>query len=153
VVQMKYSDLNLNQFINALARLAGRPLPVKSAYNVKKWADLVMSARKKISEEYQNEILGQYAEKDEKGAIKLKEPGNPGSYTIPSAELDAFNKATEEFGARTFKLERRKIILEELGNIEISASELTALEPIVTTLEEESMGREHLKAVPEAVAP
>jgi hypothetical protein len=148
MVQFKYSDLNSMQFINAISRLSGRPLPVKTAYNVKKWADAIMAARKKISEEFQAEVLTEFAEKGEDGAIRLKDKHDLSSYTIPEDAQAAYNEAMEKFGERLYKLDRRKIVLEELGNIEISASELTALEPVLTTVEEEAMSREHLKAVP-----
>lgn len=148
MVQMKYNELNNMQFITALQRLAQRPLPVKAAYNVKKWADVIQRARATISAEYSKEVLGTFAEKNEDGTVKLKNPSDASSYTVPEDQMEGFTKVHDEFGERTFNLERRKILLEDLGNIDISAAEIAGLEPILTTLEEETMAREHLKAVP-----
>jgi hypothetical protein len=149
MVKFTYQQLNNQNFHMAVSRLANYPLPARVAYNVKKWADKIMQARTKISEEYNNDVLNAFAEKGEDGKIKLAEPGNPGSYTIPEAVQADYQKALDAFGEREYTFDRQPILIEDLPpNFNISASDLSALDKLLGERETQAEQVPHLAAVP-----
>jgi hypothetical protein len=71
-----------------------------------------------------------YAEKDEKGEIKLTN-GAPGTFTIPDSAKEAFDKDSADLFSIEVKLKWSKLFLEELDEVKLSGSELAALEPVI----------------------
>lgn len=130
MIQMKYSHLVRNDFTMALQKLARLPLPVRTAYQVKKILEEVQNARKKVASEFTETILKKYAKKDEKGEF-VRPEGDPNGFMPPeqvSPEMTADEKA---FGENVFKSDRFQIHYTSLGNAQISAQEIEVLEPLL----------------------
>lgn len=130
--EMKYSQM-AGGFSPTLQKLARLPLPVKTAYAVKKIADAIHSEQKRMREAFNKEILEPLAKKNEKGELIKDETGD---VQIDDAKKEEFEAAQKAFGERSFRIDRYKLKLDLFESINLSASELSALDPIIEDPEE-----------------
>lgn len=128
---MKYSQMT-GGFAPSLQKLVRMPLPTKTAYAIKKITDAVTVEQKKMRKSF-NELYEQYAKKDEKGALQKDEHGD---VIVDEAKMEEFQKAQETFGEKEFVIHREKLSLALFSDINISAAELSALDPILQDPEE-----------------
>lgn len=129
MIKMTYQQVSGFEFTRAMQKLAQTPMSTKVAYNIKKLADAMNKQREVISQEYQRDIVDKYAKKDEKGEL-VRPEGQPQGFDIDAEKVEEFQKVQEDFGKREFTIERFKLTLADLEQVKLSASELTALEPI-----------------------
>jgi hypothetical protein len=138
MITMTYSQINNQQFLSAVSHLCNAKLPTKVAYQVKKIADEVMRARKTIANEYMETIVKPYSEKNPDGSIKFETDSNgvpdPSMIMISDDKKKDFEIRVDGFGEKELKIDRDKIFLESLSNIDVSATMLSALEPIITEM-------------------
>lgn len=120
-IKMTYAQLNNESFLNAVRELGNQKLPVKVAYSVKKLIDSIHSARTKIASEYKSEIIE-----------KFGKMGDDGSFDIEDTKKDEAKQAAISFGDKEIDLGREKLYLESLQTIDLTASQLSSLEPVVT---------------------
>jgi hypothetical protein len=125
MIQIAYEKISSPAFVMAMQKLTGAQFDVKTAYSVKKLADALQSAKNKVHQEYEKEVLQKYADKDEAG--KLKQPIH-----LPDEVKDAFLAAQEEFGKRTLTIDRGRLTMDQLGRIQLSAQDLSALEELIS---------------------
>jgi hypothetical protein len=116
-----------------MQKLTSIPFPVKVGYSIKKITDDLTRQRKVMADEYNAEIVEAHAKRDEKNEIVRPEKGSPGDF-IP-ADPQKLAEAVEAFGDRSFEIKRNKIRLSELGDVQLSVSELTVLEPLISDVE------------------
>ncbi len=117
-------------FSQAIQKLSSAQLNPRGSYAIKKIVDALTKQMTVVREAYQKELVSQYPKKDEKGAVI------PGELDVPEAKQVEFAKAQEDFGAREFTIDRNKLSFADLGNLTISAVELTLLEPIIAMPDE-----------------
>lgn len=128
-IRLTMKDLNKGGFFEALGKLYHADLSPKTAYRVKRIGDKVESELKNGRLLHQN-LVKKYAEKDEKGEVKLTD-GRPGTFTIPDAQKEAFQKEQAELFDIAFMLKWDKLYLEELAETKLSASDLAVLSPLI----------------------
>jgi hypothetical protein len=137
---VKYKEITSPHFNVAFQNLSVQALPVKVAYNIKKMADKLHEVRKQIALDYQKEIVEIFAKKNPDGTLahpkdkdgnELKDQFEP-----DETQKEAMAKAVDNFGEKTVSIDRQKLILEDLGAVQLSAAELSAVEPLFTTREE-----------------
>lgn len=121
-------------FHAAIRKLCSGQFEVKLAYNIKRLGDKIKQAGKKMKWDFEKELQEKFAERDEKGEIKLDENDPSTLFTVADKDKEEFNKAEKEFGEVEIEIERNHITLANLGNMNWSASELTFLEPIYVPL-------------------
>lgn len=130
MIRLKYSQVSNQNLAQAIQKLARSPMRMKTAYNVKRLVDKLQSARREIATEFERDILGEYAEKDENGKVKYTD-GNP---SVPVEKEEAFFKAQEAFGEKTYTLDRDKLSARALmddASVMFSPADLAALDAIV----------------------
>jgi hypothetical protein len=133
MIQMTYDQLMAEQFTNAIRKIANMNLHPRQAYAVKKIGDKLNLQRQKIVEEYRKDVTETFAKRDEQGGIAF----NPmGGFEVADESKEQFAKAQAEFGKRIFTLDRERLVLEQLGDIKLSAVDLTFLEPIIISQED-----------------
>lgn len=132
MIELSYEKLSNQGFLNAIQKLAAYPLPIKGAYNVKKLCDSIHKARKEISQEYMDVIVGKFAKKDEQGEA-ITEDGQIAFKDETPEEKDAFLKCQEEFGKKLKTISRDKLLvgLHIPDSIQLSASDLYTLESVL----------------------
>lgn len=137
---VKYKQITSPYFIDAMHFLTTQTFPVKVAYNIKKVADKLEAVKKKIALEYQNEIVEKFAKKNADGSLAHPKDADGKEITeqfdLDETQKDAMKAAVEAFGDKTVDIDRYKITIEELGNVELTASHLSALDPILTSMED-----------------
>ncbi len=131
MIEVSYASLNNPRFNMAFGKLMNAPLNVKTSYQLKKIADALIAEQTKVQKLYTDEIVNKFGKKDEKGEL-IHPANNPAGFDIPEEAMEAFNAANVEFQKRTFTIDRTKILLADLGNLTMAATELTLLEPFYT---------------------
>ena len=131
MIELQYRHLNNKKFIDTLVKVSNTPLKgegrVKEIYNISRMVDKVQQESKKAYEVWQKTLTGLEFE-------EVVVEGQP-PQKVPKDKF-AFTKAEEEFMEISFKIERNKIPVSVLEQMEISAQDLLALEPIVDGLEQ-----------------
>ena len=109
---------------------AGTTLPLKGAYKINK----IKKAVEKESEFYQEkfqEIVDQYARKDENGEVVFSEDGN--QIMIKEGMVEECNKALEDLQGLEVEIDNYGLILDDLGeDAECTPEELEALMPFMS---------------------
>jgi DNA-binding protein H-NS len=131
MIQLTYKQAMEFEFVRTMRKLATTPMQTHTAYSIKKITDALMSARKKVASEWETDILAIYAKKDEKGEV-IRSKEDPERFEILEDKLSEFKAKQEEFGNRVITIERAKLTLSDLASVQLSAAELTALEPLYT---------------------
>lgn len=129
MIKMSYHEISNFGFTQAVQKLAGTPMNTRLAYAIKKIVDELNRGRKKVSTEYQAEIVAKYAKKDAEGKI-IHPEGHPEAFDIDETHKEAFTKDQEAFGIREYEINRAKLTLADLDNVKLSAQDLSMLEPL-----------------------
>ena len=108
---------------------AGTSLPLKGAYKINK----IKKAVEKESEFYQEkfqEIVDQYAQKDENGEVVFSEDGN--QIMIKDGLVEECNKALSDLQELEVEIDNYGLTLNDLGeDVECTPEELEALMPFM----------------------
>ena len=104
-------------------------LPLKGAYKINKIRKAVEKEAEFYSEKFQ-QILKDYAKKDEEGNLIFSEDGN--QIMIQDDKIIECNKALEELQALEVEIENYNFTIEDLGEgIECTPDQLSALMPFM----------------------
>lgn len=138
MIKMTYQEVTNMQFLGAVQYLANQALPIKTAYAVKKIADELTRAKKRIAEEYQKDIIEKFSKKNPDGSIAhpIGEDGKPVTDQFdPIDDKEGLLKAQNDFGAKTLEINRPKLVVDQLGHsFTMSAAQLVMLDPLFTDL-------------------
>lgn len=108
---------------------AGTTLPLKGAYKINK----IKKAVEKESEFYQEkfqEIVNQYAQKDDNGELVFSDDGN--QIMIKEGMVEECNKALEDLQELEVEIDNYGLTLDDLGeDAECTPEELEALMPFM----------------------
>ena len=108
---------------------AGTSLPLKGAYKINK----IKKAVEKESEFYQEkfqEIVDQYAQKDENGELVFSEDGS--QIMIKDGLVEECNKALADLQELEVEIDNYNLTLDDLGDdVECTPEELEALMPFM----------------------
>lgn len=108
---------------------AGTSLPLKGAYKINK----IKKAVEKESEFYQEkfqEIVNQYAQKDENGELIFSDDGN--QIMIKDGLIEECNKALADLQELEVEIDNYGLTLDDLGeDVECTPEELEALMPFM----------------------
>lgn len=129
-MKLTYEHLRNPEFQIALQRLGAHPFrDQKLAYKIAKmlWK---LAKEIKICDELFAKLLDQYAEKDEKGRLKPYQ-NKEGTFQIPEANAEVWKSAIKEFLSVEVKISAEKFKLTDFDGVELSASNLVALEPLM----------------------
>jgi len=143
--KMTYEQVSSNQFIQSVQRLAGAPFNPQVAFKIKKLVDELNRNRALIHDAYKADIQDVYGLKDAEGKIVMADQGQ--GFEIIPEKMEAFQVAQEGFGKREFTVNRDKLFLQELGNFQMSAADMSTLEPIMTFPQEATDAEPKLKSV------
>jgi hypothetical protein len=120
MIKITYNQISNYDLVSAIQKIANTQLPIKVAYNVKKLVDQMTIARKKIGEEYQKEVVDLFA---------VKEEGKPDS--IPDDKKEEMEKAQAAFGEKIVEIDRPKIHVHEIQNVQLTVRELSAIDALI----------------------
>ena len=108
---------------------AGTSLPLKGAYKINKIKKAVEKESEFYREKFQ-EIVDQYAQKDENGEVVFSEDGN--QIMIKDGLIDECNKALADLQELEVEIDNYNLALDDLGeDVECTPEELEALMPFI----------------------
>ena len=108
---------------------AGTSLPLKGAYKINKIKKAVEKESEFYREKFQ-EIVDQYARKDENGEVVFSEDGN--QIMIKEGMVEECNKALEDLQELEVEIDNYGLTLDDLGeDAECTPEELEALMPFM----------------------
>ena len=125
MINVKISDL-LNS-TEALQKLANKELKARLAWSVSK---LLKAADKEISDfnDTRMNLIKKYGEKDESGELITDEKGN---CKIIADNMDAFTDELNELMNTDVEINANKILIDDIGDIEFTPSEMAVLETFI----------------------
>ena len=132
-IKLTYEHFRTPGFHQALAKLMNAPLPTKAAYSLAK-VDRKIRKEMEIAQELFEKIVNKYAKKDEKGEIEPL-PDQPGTFQIPKENQEAYKKELDEMHANTIEVDVRQVSLKDLERAQLSARDMSLLDPIITEIE------------------
>lgn len=127
MLSMTYGQIRNPQFIEAFSRLANSTMSVKVAYVVTKIARAIADETKDM-ETVWRKIIEEFAVKGEDGKIAPDEKGNVN--LIPE-KLEDFRVKADEFHKIIFDAKGRCLQISELEGINLSPSDVMALEGLI----------------------
>lgn len=136
MVKVKYKEIMNYAFASALQKIAQTPVHGALASQLHKIIKACAKAKQDIQKEFQKDIVGAFAKKDEKGEI-VRPEGNPNDFVPLEGKDDEFMKAQEEFGNREAELQCSQITVQMLQDIKISATDLEGLKTLYSGNAEE----------------
>lgn len=126
---MKITMEQLIDFRNNGDFFAGANLPLKGAYKINKIRKAVEKESEFYTEKFQ-EIVNEYAQKDEQGELKFSDDGT--QILIQDGKIEECNKALEDLQGLEVEIDNYGLTLEDLGdNVECTPEELEALMPFM----------------------
>ena len=127
---MKITMEQLIDFRNNGDFFATANVPLKGAYKINKIRKAVEKEGEFYAEKFQ-EIIDQFAQKDENGNIKFSEDGS--QILIQDGKIDECNQALEDLQSLEVEVENFNLTIEDLGdNIECTPEQLEALMPFMS---------------------
>jgi hypothetical protein len=132
MIKMNYKDSSAFDFQSAIQKLATATTDGVSAYRIKKVYAAVKAHRLAVAEEYKKDVMGKFAKKDEKGEWA------PETFCCIEGQEEAYAKAQDEFGERTWTLPRPKLTLHDIRDAKLTAMEQLALDPVLDDSEGEA---------------
>lgn len=125
MINVKISDL-LNS-TEVLQKLANKELKARLAWSVSK---LLKAADKEISDfnEARMNLIKKYGEKDESGELITDEKGN---CKITEGSVSAFSVELNELMNTEVEINANKILIDDIGDLEFTPSEMTVLETFI----------------------
>lgn len=150
MIKVSYEQITSHDFNTALNSLVNMPLPMRSAYNVKKICDKIGQARKKVSAEWEAFKGKDYAQnmclKDDKGKPILDEMGGMTFSDEAKIQLDqALKDFLEE---KVIEIDREKLAPLDFKSVQISAWSLNILDCLFEDIEAGGSGKTELSIVP-----
>ena len=128
MIEIRYADINDTKFISTLKKIGDQPLPVKTAFTVKRILDKIGEELKVASKEYR-QILQDNAELEEDGTVKKYEDLMQG-FKIKEECRDKFMTDFSTWLNKSFQVDQMKLTIEQLGEAELSAGDLNVAEAI-----------------------
>lgn len=129
---MKVTIEQILDFNNSVEGFLEKPLNIKTAYKlamIKRQADTQ-------SDFYQTsflKILEEFGKKDENGELQRVEEGpNEGNILIQDDKLEECNKAISDLMELEIEINNYNLKLEDFGDMEVSADELSSIIPFLT---------------------
>lgn len=144
MIKMTYKQFMGFPFAQAMQKLSNQAYPAKTAYSLKKLVDSMTIQRKAIQTEYQT-LIDKYAKRDEKG--EMIRPDGPQSFDLDPAQKEAYDAEEAAFGKTEFTIERPKLMLDMLGEQQFSATDLSALEPLIQDPEAHGTAETNVKSI------
>lgn len=125
MINVKIADL-LNS-TDVLQKLANKELKAKLAWSVSK---LLKAADKEIQDfnETRMNLIKKYGEKDESGELITDEKGN---CKIIADNMNTFTAELNELMNADVEINTNKILIDDIGDIEFTPSEMTVLETFI----------------------
>lgn len=122
--------------MQALNKLSHEKLPVKVAWNIQR---IMRQMEKEVlaGREFYKTILQDTCEVDEKGEVVWKKDAQGNTIfgePIPK-DLEIFKAKNKEFMDLEIEIKSNFIMLKDFGNLQISSSDLMALEPLICEME------------------
>lgn len=139
MIKSTYSRLMSFPFSQSFQKLTNASFPAPVAYAIKKLDDEMHKVRAKATQEYRD-FVHFYAEKDENGEIRHPDPENLNSFDVHPDKMEEYRKAEQKFGGTEFEIKRPKLHLDALGSVQLAATDLIALDPIIHDPEEATQG-------------
>jgi nucleoside-triphosphatase THEP1 len=127
--KIKHGQLSAMNFQMAISKLGQAPLPAKSAYHVKRLIDGLSNASNRVRDLYRQDICKVHGIDDGKGGFVPDD--EHGFKFAEGADKDAVVKAIQDFGNREIEVDKYKLTLGDLEKVEISAAELSHLDPVI----------------------
>lgn len=126
---MKITMEQLIDFRNNGDFFATANVPLKGAYKINKIRKAVEKESEFYAEKFQ-EIVNEYAQKDERGEVKLSEDGS--QILIQDGKIDECNQALEDLQNLEVEIDNFNLTIDDLGeNIECTPEQLEALMPFM----------------------
>lgn len=126
---MKITMEQLIDFRNNGDFFATANVPLKGAYKINKIRKAVEKEGEFYAEKFQ-EIVNEYAQKDEQGEVKLSDDGS--QILIQDGKIDECNQALEDLQNLEVEIENFNLTIDDLGeNIECTPEQLEALMPFM----------------------
>lgn len=127
--------LDLNAIIDSIYQ---KKFPIGTSYKIVKIKEDVKKELEFYREKF-NEIVQEFGDKDENGNLLFKRDVDANGNEIPGTEsikiqegkIDECNKVLEELQQIDVEIDTRGLSVEDLGNVEFSASELEVLVPFL----------------------
>ena len=127
---IKITMEQLIDFRNAGDFFEGTVIPLKGAYKINKIKKAVEKEAEFYSEKFQ-EIVEEYAQKDEEGKVKFSEDGE--QILIQEGKIAECNKALEELQKLEIEIENYDLTLDDFGtDVSISPDQLEPLMPFLS---------------------
>lgn len=122
---MKFGVFASKEFTDVLVKLFKTEVPVKTAYKLGKIQKLLAEENARY-DELRQEIVKKYGEKDDKGELKVDELGN----------IRIEEKSTEKFMNEmrdliSIEFDTPKVSMNDLGELQLSSTELLMLEDLL----------------------
>lgn len=104
-------------------------IPLKGAYKINKIRKAVEKEGEFYAEKFQ-EIVNEYAQKDEQGEVKFSDDGT--QILIQDGKIDECNQALEDLQNLEVEIDNYNLSIDDLGeNIECTPEQLEALMPFM----------------------
>lgn len=135
MIKMTYEQFRVLNGARALGqKLLNTPLPPAMGYGIKKIFEKLNQAGKKINDEFialQLKLQEEYGVRNEDGTLKRPE-GQPEGFEVAPDKTEAYQAALKAFDGNTFELDRPALLEQAWlnGNMQLSAAEWTAMEPL-----------------------
>jgi hypothetical protein len=120
MIKITYNQISDFALVSAMQKISNTSLPAKVAYDIKKLIDKLTQARKHIGESYQADVLSKFT---------VKEEGKPDF--VPDEKKAEFEKEQEEFGKRVVEIDRPRIFLDQIQNVQLTVREISAISSLI----------------------
>ncbi len=123
-------EVSLTELIDSISvmqELGQKPMKPKVAFQV---ARLLREIEKEYSlfQNQRTELINKYGARDETGELKRDDKGN---YSVDRENIEAFNTDLKELLNQTLTLNVEAIMLNDLGEINITPNEMLLLQPFM----------------------
>lgn len=140
MIKLKYNQFMGFPFSQSMQKLTSSAFPVKIAYSIKKIADGLQKQREKISAEFLV-MVAPFTVKNPDGTTFRPKAEDSNGFEIAEDQKEAFKQAEKAFGETEFTLDRPRLCLSELGEIQFSAAELAQLDALIAGEPDASTGQ------------
>lgn len=136
MIKLTYDQITDKNFLQALHALGSASnVTSQVAHRISKVTGPIRKKLDALQKEFQP-IMDEYTEKGPDGKPVFNKEAQ--GYKVEDSKKEGLKAAREEFGARTFELDARKLTFKELGSVQLSPDALTALGPILELLDEDT---------------
>lgn len=125
-MKVKLTNERLVGDIAVFAQLKDKVLPIKASYAIAKNIAHINSILK-IYDEQRNKLLEKYAEKDDKGKVKVEK----GQVTIKKDSIEQWNKDLQELMGIENEVEIHTFPLSVLDDCKLSPAEFMAIDYMI----------------------